>query len=229
MKKIFFFFTLIWLAACQQAPNIEQLEPADAQQRIISNPKVQIIDVRTAQEFQQAHLFGAQHMDMQHADFASRIESLDPNETVVVYCLSGARSQQVSTILSDKGFKKIINLQGGLMAWNASNLPLETGKKAQEQKPGMSLGDYQALIKNNASILVDFNATWCGPCKQLAPILAAFVKTQKGKVTLINIDVDQNPELAKALGIEAIPYVERYEKGKLKWKKVGLFAPEELN
>mgnify|MGYP002150154413 CR=1 FL=1 len=102
--------------------------------------------------------------------------------------------------------------------------------RSPSQCPGMirsltSSGRSEMLKK---SIIVDFNAVWCGPCKQLAPILDEFVKQQNGKVELIKIDVDQNQELAEALKIEAIPYVERYENGNLSWKKLGLFPASEL-
>ncbi len=55
--------------------------------------------------------------------------------------------------------------------------------------------------------VIDFNATWCGPCKQLKPVLEKLAAQYKGKVDFYSIDVDQSPELASTLGIESIPYV----------------------
>lgn len=71
-------------------------------------------------------------------------------------------------------------------------------------------------------MIVDYNATWCGPCKQLSPVLEAWVKAQNGKVELIKIDVDANQELAKAKQIESIPYLEFYIDGKLADKQIGM-------
>jgi len=56
-------------------------------------------------------------------------------------------------------------------------------------------------------ILVDFWATWCGPCKQLTPILEKVVRAAKGKVRLVKIDIDKNPELAQQLRIQSVPTV----------------------
>ena len=56
-------------------------------------------------------------------------------------------------------------------------------------------------------VLVDFWAPWCGPCKQLTPLLEKLVRAAKGKVRLVKIDIDQNPELAQQLRIQSVPTV----------------------
>ena len=56
-------------------------------------------------------------------------------------------------------------------------------------------------------VLVDFWATWCGPCKQLTPMLEKVVRAAKGKVRLVKIDIDKNPELAQQLRIQSVPTV----------------------
>jgi putative thioredoxin len=63
-------------------------------------------------------------------------------------------------------------------------------------------------------VIVDFWATWCGPCKQLGPILEKVVKGAGGKVRLVKIDVDQNPELAQQLRIQSIPAVIAFSGGR---------------
>ena len=85
------------------------------------------------------------------------------------------------------------------------------------------------VLKSDKPVLVDFWAPWCGPCKQLSPILKEWVKAQNGKVELIEIDVDENQELAKSKQIESIPYLEMYKNGVKTWTSVGLIGKEELN
>jgi putative thioredoxin len=62
-------------------------------------------------------------------------------------------------------------------------------------------------------VLVDFWATWCGPCKQLTPVLEKVVKQAGGKVKLVKIDIDQNPELAQQLRVQSVPTVYAFAQG----------------
>ena len=62
-------------------------------------------------------------------------------------------------------------------------------------------------------VLVDFWAPWCGPCKQLAPVLEKAVADSKGKVTLVKMNIDEHPQIAGQLGIQSIPAVIAFDKG----------------
>lgn len=77
--------------------------------------------------------------------------------------------------------------------------------------------------------VVDFNATWCGPCRMLAPILEELAAEYEGKVDFFSIDVDKNKELAKELQIQSIPYV-MYIKNTTDdpQESIGLLSKEEL-
>ena len=63
----------------------------------------------------------------------------------------------------------------------------------------------QSTIKSAKPMVVDFYATWCGPCKELAPILDEIEQHHKGDVIFERIDIDQKPELAQEFNIDAIP------------------------
>ena len=230
MRKIILALSVsLILFSCNKSneTGLKDLPASEFQSAISSDEQKQIIDVRTKGEFESGHIEGAQNMDIQSMDFPEKVAGLNKEKTVFVYCLSGGRSSTAASQLQSMGFKSIINLQGGILAWNEAQLALSK----EDSKPaasGMSLASYKKLVAGKKSVIIDFHAEWCGPCKQLSPILEQFVKEQKGAVELIKIDVDQNQELAAALQIEAIPYVERYENGQLSWKKTGLFSANEL-
>lgn len=229
MKKIVLFLAFVgFLASCSTGGGLQNFDAKTFSESFEASESKQLLDVRTAGEYAQGHIEGAVNADINSAEFMQVIQNLDKDKAVFVYCLSGGRSASAAQQLKEQGFKEVINLEGGILAWNAAQLPLSMQATASTQSKGMTLAEYQQLIKSKKSIIVDFNAVWCGPCKQLAPILEDFVKKQNGAVELIKIDVDQNQALAEALKIDAIPYVERYENGQLTWKKVGLFPASEL-
>jgi putative thioredoxin len=65
----------------------------------------------------------------------------------------------------------------------------------------------------NQPVLVDFWAPWCGPCKQLTPIIEKVVKAAKGKVKLVKMNIDEHPQIAGQLGVKSIPAVFAFQKG----------------
>ena len=73
-------------------------------------------------------------------------------------------------------------------------------------------------------MLVDFWATWCGPCQMLAPILEELSAEHR----IVKVDVDENPELAMAFGVESIPTVLAFRDGQIVGKSIGLVDKERL-
>ncbi len=65
----------------------------------------------------------------------------------------------------------------------------------------------------NQPVLVDFWAPWCGPCKQLTPVIEKVVKAAKGKVKLVKMNIDEHPQIAGQLGVKSIPAVFAFQRG----------------
>lgn len=83
--------------------------------------------------------------------------------------------------------------------------------------------EFEQLIKENNNVVIDFYATWCGPCKMLAPIFES-VAREKPNVTFVKVDVDEASELAQLFGIMSIPTVAYIKNEKLALKELG-FKP----
>lgn len=85
--------------------------------KLISDKTVQLLDVRTAEEYKQGHIPGAENVDVTSNEFVNRLRSLDIKRPVAVYCRSGARSKTAATKLAAKGFK-VYELDKGFMNWD---------------------------------------------------------------------------------------------------------------
>lgn len=95
---------------------------------------------------------------------------------------------------------------------NADNTNSEDSASPRSEMPvaspddeGQTVWMKQTTIMSSKPMVIDFFATWCGPCKQLSPILDKIEQNHKGDVIFKRIDVDQEPELAQEFGVEAIP------------------------
>lgn len=78
----------------------------------------------------------------------------------------------------------------------------------------------------NGIVVVDFYATWCGPCKMLGPVLEELA-SDRSEINIVKMDIDQNSELAKSYGIMSVPTLLLFQDGKMVSKQVG-FMPKEL-
>jgi rhodanese-related sulfurtransferase len=83
-----------------------------------------ILDVRTPEEFAEGHLEGATLMNFYDADFSDQVSTLDPDAPYLIYCRSGNRSGQTVGIMQDLGFADVANIDGGIVAWLNSDLPV---------------------------------------------------------------------------------------------------------
>jgi len=77
-------------------------------------------------------------------------------------------------------------------------------------------------------VVADFYATWCGPCRQLAPTVDALADQYAGKVKFVKVNVDESPKLAQQFKVEAIPTLLFFKNGKLAESSVGLVTKAEL-
>ena len=87
---------------------------------------------------------------------------------------------------------------------------------------------FQTIISSSPTVLVDFYATWCGPCKTLGPILEQ-VKDELGDaVKIVKIDVDKNQPLATKYQVRGVPTMILYKNGKQVWRQSGVVQKEQL-
>ena len=85
------------------------------------------------------------------------------------------------------------------------------------------------VVKADRPVLVDFWATWCGPCMMLGPVIAEIAEERKDVIKVGKVNVDEEPELAAKFGIMSIPAVLLFKNGEVVANSVGYVPQEDLN
>ena len=94
----------------------------------------------------------------------------------------------------------------------------------------VSDSDFEAqVLKSTEPVVVDFWAEWCGPCKMIAPALEEIAGTMNGKVKIVKLNVDENPNTAAKYGIMSIPTLLMFKNGEISSRQVGAAPKQKLH
>lgn len=233
MKYVLLPFTAIvfLFSACGGDSNSgsTDLTPASFDSIRQAQPNVQLVDVRTLEEYSEGHLAGALNYDWNDASFTENAKSLDKSLPVLVYCRSGNRSAEAAKYLRENGYT-VYELDGGISAWESAGMPIEKMDEAEVPETPVdgevTLDMYKQTLAENDVVLVDFTATWCGPCKMLAPSLHELETELSDKFVLLTVDVDRDYPVAEYMNIMAMPTLVLYKKGEIQWRNEGVVAKD---
>ncbi len=89
-------------------------------------------------------------------------------------------------------------------------------------------GNFNSIINSTTPVLVDFFAEWCGPCKTQSPILVDVARELNGKIKVIKIDVDKNPEIAARYQVRGVPTLALFKNGQSIWRQSGVMDKQNL-
>ena len=87
---------------------------------------------------------------------------------------------------------------------------------------------FKEIVGTDTPVLIDFYATWCGPCKSQLPIIKEVAKELKGKVKIIKIDIDKNQQLAHKYKVKSVPTLALFRFGKVIWQAAGMRTKNQI-
>lgn len=91
-------------------------------------------------------------------------------------------------------------------------------------------GSFEAdVLKSDKAVLLDFWAEWCGPCKMIAPLLEETATTYEDKLTVVKLNIDENPNMAQKFGIRSIPTLMIFKDGAPQAQKLGALSKSQLD
>lgn len=225
MKNVWFSLLLFSMLSCHGQQDSSRKIGPDKFEKGIAKPGIQILDVRTPGEYNNGHIKNSLLADWTNRQqFNDRIQYVDKNKPVYIYCQVGGRSTAAASWMRQNGFADVLELNGGFNEWKKESKPVE----GISNEPQITIEQYWAKIPKDKTTLVDFGAGWCPPCVKMAPVIDELEKIKDLNFLLVKIDAGIHTEIQKALNIEPIPVFIVYKEGKEVWRKQGMVSKEEL-
>jgi thioredoxin len=230
MKKVFsILVSLLAISMVVQSQTVQHIDALKFKD-LAGKGNTLILDVRTPGEYSRGHIKGSTLIDISNKDFVSRLNLLQKDKTILIYCLTGSRSHAAASFMARNGFKSIYNLQRGIIDWNSQGFPLEQSNQVIASKSTIfSEQSFSKLLADNKLVLVDFHAVWCAPCKAMSPVIDKISADFKGKAKIEKVDVEQNKLIATAYQVQSIPGFVLFKAGKKVWSHTGTISYEDLS
>jgi rhodanese-related sulfurtransferase len=215
ITAIVFLFTIAGFSQTRTDLNL----PIDSfYSKIKNQKKPQIIDARGPEEFAINHINGAVNFNLETKNYAEYVARLDKSKPVFIYSIAAYRSNLLATELLKNGFTEAHVLEGGIAAWIGSGKPFYFNSKSK-----LSLTEYNKIIADNNTVLVDIGSQYCGACTKVKPVLETIRAEYGSNLKIVEIDLEDNPQIIADLKtVKVFPTLILYKNGKIVFKKDGL-------
>lgn len=185
--------------------------------KIQNEKNPQIIDARGPEEFALNHINGAVNFNLESKYYAQQIAKLDKTRPVFTYSIGAGRSVWLADDLLKKGFKEAYSLEGGIANWIGNGKPFYVNSKSK-----LTLDQYNKIIADNNTVLVDIGSKYCAPCKKVKPVLETIKAEYGEKVKIVEIELEESPQvIADLKTVKVFPTLILYQNGQIIFKKEG--------
>jgi len=225
---IVFIFILALSGLNAQDKTVLQVNSREFHKLISGNSGV-LLDVRTSSEFKNGHIADAGQLNFYALDFKRKLSLLPANEPIYLYCNTGYRSDKAAEFLVKNGYTQVYNLQHGIMEWDLMNLPVIVEPDANPDTDNKMLPDqYFALRGSESLVFFDFYAPWCGPCREMMPMIDSLKVEYHERISIYKVNVDASKKLVKELQLIGVPYLLLQHNGKVLFSRNGAISRSEL-
>jgi len=231
MIRSFIILYIILFFSCQNTQkekfrNIDIIEFHE----IASASNITILDVRTSQERAHGYINNSTHIDFYDDSFLDKVNLLNKENPIYIYCKVGGRSTKVSEKITELGFKEIYNLEGGFISWAGHNLPFEFNleNKSENLSQGFTKAYIDSILSLKTNTLIYISTKWCAPCKEMNPIVERLEEKLSNHLQVITIDLDNNYFVKEMYNISSIPLFVLYKNSEEVWRKNGIIAYSDI-
>lgn len=226
--QIFIVVTFTLTSCAQKNSDVIQLGSKEFNKLVRTKPGV-LLDVRTQREFQNGHIENSGQLNYYALDFRNKLLLLPKDQPIYLYCNTGYRSDRAASYLIRNGYTMVYNLQHGLMEWELADLPVITDPNVQPDMDGKFEPDeFSQFLASNPIVFVDFYAPWCGPCRNMMPMIDSLRVEYHDRLPIIKVNADASKQLMREMKLVTVPYLALYRNGKLFFEHRGEILREEL-
>ena len=231
MKNILSVVSVVLLFSCQ-GQNTDIIRNVDAVRfnQLIYQKEGIIIDVRTPEEFQSGHLKDASNIDYYSDDFSKKINLVQRDVPIYLYCRSGGRSSSAAKKMLKLGFKEVYNLNDGISSWISEELSIVKSESKLINKitnHNVTKLDIDNFLKNNQFSLLYISTQWCVPCKKLKPIID-ILQSDFNDINILNIDADINKNEITDFNVTSVPVIILFKNNIEIYRNIGFISKESL-
>ena len=228
IRLVLFIFTIICSCEINPSSSINNVNILNLSE-LTSAGEYVLLDVRTNEERLNGYIANSTHIDYYDEAFYNKINLLDRNKPIYIYCKVGGRSSKAATKIINAGFKKVFNLEGGFLKWSSNNLPIQLTKNLNEEiTQEYNKLSLDSAITSNENLLLYISTKWCVPCKRMNPVVDSLSNNFANDVKILKLDLDRNMFLNELYDIKSIPLFVLYKNNKQVWFKNGIIAYSEL-